>query len=347
LLKLSPGGWNKLMLADFRCRRGCLLPTAVLLSVGCNVTSDQSALHPAGPAAAEIAWLWWVMLSAFTAVFMLVVVLMLAALLRKPTTDSSTGLGALPPLGRTGFVVGGGLVLPIVVLTPLYLFSLKSSTSLRVPQGGLTIRVVGHQWWWEVRYPQQRIVTANEIHIPVGQPVRLELTSADVIHSFWAPRLNGKRDLIPGVETEFWIEADEAGVYRGQCGEYCGTQHANMAFEVIALPPEEFAAWLAEPSQPRQQQFEEESRGLQVFLRSGCSQCHAVEGTRATGNVGPDLTHFGSRRTIAAAMRPNSRDNVAAWIADPQALKPGAKMPRTDLAADDREALLDYLEGLQ
>jgi cytochrome c oxidase subunit 2 len=336
------------MLDDFGCRRCCLGLLAVLFVVGCNAAPDQSALHPAGPAAAEIAWLWWVMLSAFTAVFILVVVLMLAAVFQRSTTDSSIGLGTSPPLGRTGFVVGGGLVLPIIVLTPLYLLSLKSSSSLRVPQEGVTIRVIGHQWWWEVRYPQQGIVTANEIHIPVGQPVRLELTSADVIHSFWVPRLNGKRDLIPGIETEFWIQAEEPGVYRGQCGEYCGTQHANMALEVIALPRQEFAAWLAERPQPRPQPVPEtEPRGLQVFLRSGCSQCHAVEGTRATGNVGPDLTHFGSRQTIAAAMRPNTRGNLAAWIADPQALKPGVKMPRTDLAADDREALLDYLEGLQ
>jgi len=288
------------------------------------------------------------MLSAFTAVFILVVVLMLAAVLQKPTTDSSTNLNSSPPLGRTGFVVGGGLVLPIVVLTPLYLLSLKSSSSLRVPAKGVTVRVVGHQWWWEVRYPQQGIVTANEIHIPVGQPVRLELTSVDVIHSFWVPRLNGKRDLIPGIETTFWMQADEPGIYRGQCGEYCGTQHANMAIEVIALPPDEFAAWLAERPQPRPQPaLQNQARGSQVFLRSGCSQCHAVEGTRATGNIGPDLTHFGSRRTIAAAMRPNTRDNLAAWIADPQALKPGAKMPRTNLAVDDLEALLEYLEGLQ
>jgi len=336
------------MLDDFGCRRCCLGLVAVLFVVGCNAAPDQSALHPAGPAAAEIAWLWWVMLSAFTAVFILVMVLILAAVLQRPTTDSATSLGSSPPLGRTGFVVGGGLILPIVVLTPLYLLSLKTSTSLRVPQEGFTVRVVGHQWWWEIRYPQQDIVTANEIHIPVGQPVRLELTSADVIHSFWVPRLNGKRDLIPGIETEFWIQADEPGVYRGQCGEYCGTQHANMAFEVIALAPTEFAAWLAARPQPRRQlRLENESRGLQIFLRSGCSQCHAVQGTRATGNVGPDLTEFGSRQTIAAATRPNTRDNLAAWISDPQAIKPGVRMPSTDLVADDLEVLLDYLEGLQ
>lgn len=336
------------MLAGLEHHYSCLGLLVVLLVAGCNAAPDQSALHPAGPAAAEIAWLWWVMLSAFTAVFILVVILMLAAVRQRPPTDSSTSLDIPPPLGRTGFVVGGGLVLPIIVLTPLYLFSLKSSSSLRVPQTGVTIRVIGHQWWWEVRYPEHDIVTANEIHIPAGQPVRLELTSADVIHSFWVPRLNGKRDLIPGIETEFWIQADEPDVYRGQCGEYCGTQHANMAFEVVAVPPKEFEAWLTERPRPRLQPLpESEPRGLQVFLRSGCSQCHAIEGTRATGNVGPDLTHFGVRRTIAAAMRPNTRDHLAAWITDPQALKPGALMPRTDLAAGDMEALLDYLEGLE
>jgi cytochrome c oxidase subunit 2 len=326
-----------------RCCRLVLLAASCL--AGCEPVPYQSALHPAGPAAAEIAWLWWGMLIAFSAVFVFVIALMVAAVFQRPRTDSTAG-GVLPPLGRTGFVVGGGLILPIVVLTPLYLLSLESSAALRIPKEGLTVQVVGHMWWWEIRYPEQGIVTANEIHVPIGQPVRLELTSADVIHSFWVPRLNGKRDLIPGIETEFWIQADAPGSYRGQCGEYCGTQHANMAFEVIALPPEDFASWLADRRQSRLQ-TPPESRGLQVFLTSGCSQCHAIEGTRATGNVGPDLTHIGSRQTIAAAIRSNTRDNLAAWIADPQAIKPGVKMPRTALTAADMTALLDYLESLQ
>jgi cytochrome c oxidase subunit II len=291
---------------------------------------------------------------AFTAVFGLVIVLLLVAMFRGPKRTSSHGEytrgedSAVPPFGPTGFIVAGGFLLPIVVVTPLYLLSLKTSASLSTPQEGLTIRVVGHMWWWEVRYPEQGLVTANEIHIPAGQPVRLELASADVIHSFWVPRLNGKRDLIPGVENVFWIQADEPGVFRGQCGEYCGTQHANMAFHVIALPPDEFDAWLAERSRnsPRPA-VTHQPRGLKVFMSAGCAQCHAVGGTPATGNVGPDLSHVGSRQTIAAAMLPNTRGNLMGWIADPQAIKPGAKMPRTYLAADDLLALVEYLEGLK
>jgi cytochrome c oxidase subunit 2 len=203
-------------------------------------------------------------------------------------------------------------------------------------------------WWWEVRYPEQDIVTANEIHIPAGEPVRLELASADVIHSFWVPRLNGKRDLIPGMENVFWIQADEPGVYRGQCGEYCGAQHANMAFHVIALPRDEFNAWLAARTKlPPQPATAAAQRGAQIFRTAGCVQCHAIRGTQASGNAGPDLTHLGSRGTIGAAMLPNTRGNLAAWIADPQAIKPGIKMPRTFLAADDLQALVTYLEGLK
>jgi cytochrome c oxidase subunit 2 len=336
-------------------RRRChLAPLAAVLTAGCAGGPGQSILHPAGPAAAEIAWLSWVMFGAFTAVFVLVILLLFGAVFRRPASPSTSGErrggdeGTAPPLGRTGFIVAGGVILPVVVLTPLYLLSLNASASLRQPQASLTVRVVGHMWWWEVRYPKQGIVTANEIHIPAGQPVRVELASADVIHSFWVPRLNGKRDMIPGIENVFWIQAEKPGVYRGQCGEYCGTQHANMAFHVVALPPDEFDAWLAERTKPRPEPATaDERRGFKVLMTAGCVQCHAVRGTQAKGNVGPDLTHLGSRRTIGAAKLPNTRGNLAGWIADPQAIKPGVKMPRSYLAADDLLALVTYLEGLK
>jgi cytochrome c oxidase subunit II len=203
-------------------------------------------------------------------------------------------------------------------------------------------------WWWEVRYPEQSIIIANEIHIPAGEPVKLELASVDVIHSFWVPQLHGKRDMIPGIENVFTIQADEPGVYRGQCGEYCGTQHANMAFHVVAHPRDEFDAWRAERTKPRTEPATaEERRGFEVFMNAGCAQCHAVRGTQAKGNVGPDLTHLGSRRTIGAALLPNTRGNLAGWIADPQAIKPGVKMPRSYLPADDLLDLVTYLESLQ
>ena len=314
----------------------------------------QSMVHPAGPAATEIARLWWVMLVAFTGVFLLVLVLLLSAISRRSRRPANSEDGALrnagtaPPWGRTGFIVAGGIVLPVVVLTPLFVYSLTTSARLRTPTDALTIRVVGHMWWWEVRYQDSGIVTANEIHIPAGKPVRLELASADVIHSFWVPRLNGKRDLIPGVENVFWVQADDPGVYRGQCGEYCGTQHANMAFEVIALPPAEFDAWLAAQAVVLPDpQIPTTERGQQVFFKAGCVQCHTIQGTRAGGNAGPDLTHLGSRRMIGGAMLPNTRGNLAGWIADPQAIKPGIKMPRTYLEADDLQALVSYLESLQ
>ena len=327
---------------------------SMLLLIVSSDAPAQSMVHPAGPAAEEIAQLWWLMLGAFTGVFLLVMVLLVYAISRRsrPMASFETGtipnVGTTPPWGGTGFIVAGGIILPIMVLTPLFIYSLTASARLRTPTDALTIRVVGHMWWWEVRYPDSGIVTANEIHIPAGKPVRLELASADVIHSFWVPRLNGKRDMIPGVENVFWIQADEPGVYRGQCGEYCGTQHANMAFEVIALPPAEFGAWLVAKaeiiSEPESSTTE---RGLQVFLKAGCVQCHAIQGTRAVANAGPDLTHLGSRRTIGGALLPNTRGNLAGWISDPQAIKPGAKMPRSYLNGEDLQSLVSYLESLQ
>lgn len=318
------------------------------------VPNSQSIVHPAGPAAAEIALLWWIMLIAFTGVFLLVIILLFCGIFGRSSAIDRSESGpneskaTCPPWGSNGFIVAGGIVLPILILTPLYFYSLTTSAGLRMPEEVLRIRVVGHMWWWEVRYPGSDVVLANEIYIPVGRPVRLELTSTDVIHSFWVPRLNGKRDMIPGVENSFWIQADEAGIYRGQCGEYCGTQHANMAFEVIALRSEDFDAWMiSQTEKTDQSEVLSTDRGLQVFLTAGCVQCHSIEGTQAAGNAGPDLTHLGSRRMIGGALLPNTRGNLSGWILDPQAIKPGIKMPRTYLDADDLQALVLYLETLQ
>ena len=330
-------------------RRWIATMVACLIS-GCTAEVRQSALHPAGPAAAEIAWLWWIMCGAFTAVFLLVLILLWLALVRRAPSGiaGTTGReGLVPPLGRNGFVIAGGIVLPVVVLVPLLILSLESSAELKQPQEALTIRVVGKMWWWEVSYPEQGIVTANEIHIPAGEQVRLELESTDVVHSLWVPNLNGKRDMIPGITNEFWLEADEPGVYRGQCAEYCGLQHANMVLNVVAHPPDEFRQWMAERQPADEVPADPElSRGHRVFQSSGCAACHAVRGTAATGKGGPDLTHFGSRLTVAGIV-PNNRGNLAGWIADPHAIKPGVKMPRTYLHADDLLALTSYLESLK
>lgn len=324
---------------------------ASLLPLAWDGSPLQSMIHPAGPAAADIARLWWVMFGAFTSVFVLVIILLAFAVWRKPDT-ATVAQANMPPWGKTGFIVAGGIILPLLIVTPLYIYSLTTSARLHTPKDALTIRVIGHMWWWEVRYQDDSIVTANEIHIPAGVPVRLELTSADVIHSFWVPRLNGKRDMVPGLKTAFWIQADEPGIYRGQCGEYCGTQHANMAFEVIALTADDFTAWQRARTQAVQTQSDEQHRGAAVFRKAGCPQCHAVRDaeavrTVATSNAGPDLTHLASRRMIGGAVLPNSRGNLAGWVADAQGIKPGVKMPRTYLAAEELHDLVSYLETLK
>ena len=320
-----------------------VIPVAGIAAAGCGGSEIQSTLHPAGPAASRIAVLTWVMVAAFTAIFLLVSTLTLIAVFRRPRSPD-----AAPPLGKTRFIVAGGIGLPVVVLVPLLFYALQTSSELRTPTEGPTIRVVGRMWWWEVHYPEHGIATANEIHIPIGQRIRVEVESADVIHSFWVPPLNGKRDMIPGLRSVTWLQADEPGEYRGQCAEYCGDQHAKMAFLVIALPPEEFRAWVAERKQPRTiGDSPEEKRGLAVFTSAGCAQCHAIRGTPANATLGPDLTHIGIRRTLGAATLPNNRGNLAGWITDPRPIKPGVKMPASYLAPDDREALVTFLESLK
>jgi cytochrome c oxidase subunit 2 len=215
-------------------------------------------------------------------------------------------------------------------------------------EDALTIEVIGHQWWWEVRYPEQQLVTANEIHIPVGQPVTLKLTSADVIHSFWVPELHGKRDLIPGRVNDFWLQADEAGDYWGLCAEFCGTQHAKMLFVLVAEPPEMFEQWVAaqqtaaaEPTDTLTQQ------GFDIFMEAECGTCHQIRGTPASGDFGPDLTHFASRLTLGAGAARNTRGTLAGWVVDPHGIKPGNLMPSSDVSGKDLQPLLAYLESLE
>lgn len=319
-----------------------MLGAAVLLLPGCRQQHIQSAVHPAGPAAAEIAWLWWLMFFVLGAVSLLVFVLFAIAIRRRPPRDHRQ-----PPLGER-FIVIGGIVLPSIVLLVLLLFSVQSSGVLLLPERDLTIEITGHLWWWEVRYPEQEIHTANEIHIPVGRPVLLELTSADVIHSFWVPNLAGKLDMIPGQKNRLSLQADKPGIYRGQCAEYCGLQHALMALVVVALPPAEFDDWLAAKKRPVPEPANAQvEQGRRVFFAAACDNCHAVRGTKAAGRIGPDLTHIGSRVTLGAGILANNRGNLAGWIANPQPLKPGNRMPPSYLPAGDLLALVNYLETLE
>jgi cytochrome c oxidase subunit II len=323
--------------------RGAALLFALTGLAGCGGDHIQSSLHPASPEAAEIARLWWFMFWVCMGVFVAVMGLLFWGIFRPRRQE------AAPPGGHMRFIVIGGGIIPAIILLVFLFYSLSVSVAMRAPSQGLTIEVVGHLWWWDVHYPEQAIRTANEIYIPAGQPVRIRLKAADVIHSFWVPNLHGKMDLLPEVWNIFWLRADRPGKFRGQCAEYCGLQHARMAFMVVALPPEEFQAWVEErkasPSMPREQSHL--VRGREVFFLAGCQVCHAIEGTEAAGRLGPDLTHIGSRLTLGAGTITNNTGNLAGWIANPQPIKPGNKMPATYIDAQDLHHLVEYLNTLQ
>jgi cytochrome c oxidase subunit 2 len=277
------------------------------------------------------------------AVLAVVLGLMVAAIVRRDRRGVEVDR-ATPRWGDP-FIVIAGVAVPAVILIAVFVVSLRDMNAIS-EQGDatLTVEVIGHVWWWEVRYPDGA-VTANEIHIPTGETVRFRLTSDDVIHSFWVPELAPKIDMIPGRTTILDVRTDVPGSYRGQCAEFCGLQHANMAFHVIAEPRDEFDAWLQNEAQPAQADAAT-ATGLDVFLGSSCVGCHTIRGTDAMATLGPDLTHMASRLTLAAGTIPNTRANLARWIVDPQSIKPGNVMPPTELSDEDLDALVDYLETL-
>jgi cytochrome c oxidase subunit 2 len=314
----------------------------------------QSALHTRGPGAARIADLWWFMLVVAAAIYLVVLAVLLGIILRRERSDGERSPESeASERRRNRWLVVAGVTLPAIVLAVVFVVTFRTQAALHPEsEPDLTVQVIGRQWWWEIRYPgrtpSDAVITANELHIPIGRRVRVEGTSTDVIHSIWVPNLHGKTDLVPGRTTVTWLQADRPGVSRGQCAEYCGIQHARMALLVVAQRPEEFARWLDEQRRPAAAPADEASRrGQSVFLASGCGYCHAVRGTRTVGLVAPDLTHFASRRTIAAGTLINTRGHLAGWIADPQAAKPGNLMPRVPLAPDDLLAVVSYLQGLR
>lgn len=244
-------------------------------------------------------------------------------------------------------------IVPFILLIIMAIPTVNLNFALAAdPEGDpLNVRVVGHQWWWEFEYTDLGIVTGNELRIPTGRPVVLSIESADVIHKFWVPRLAGKLDAIPGRVNKKWIQADEPDVYWGQCAEMCGTHHANMRMRVVALPPEEFDQWVANygrgPVTDTPEQLAAAERGKALFETKTCFACHTIEGTIAHGTVGPNLTDFGGRLTVAAGMMDNTRENLARWIADPQAVKPGSGMPRVAMSDDEIADLVTYLHSLK
>jgi cytochrome c oxidase subunit 2 len=321
---------------------------AALLTFGC--AGNQNIFNPAGPAAQTIAWLGWLLFGVCALVYVLVMLALVWALVRR-RQESDDSPRVERALTRTVSGAVGLTVLTLIVFTISSVFAGRGLTSPR-GAGAVTIDAIGHQWWWEFQYrdvsPSEFVTSPNELHIPIGVPVVIKAMSRDVIHSFWVPNLHGKRDLIPGQVTNFWLQADRPGVYRGQCAEFCGHQHANMAFIVVAEPMRKFQTWIQhqrraamEPSTPDQE------HGRQVFLDSQCVMCHTVRGTHAGSRVGPELTHIGSRATLAAGTLPNTAEHLAAWVRDPQAVKPGNRMPATPMSSENRAALLAYLRSLR
>lgn len=323
--------------------------TVTSAAFGLLACSDQapSTLRPGGPGARRVEGFWWQLFWVSAVVCVIVVIGVVLVIVRRRRA------GDVSHREPTMFVVVAGVVVPFLVLAIFYGLSLRDTLRLARPDAAanppLTIEVIGHQWWWEVRYPPGTgAVVANEIHIPVGTDVRLQLRTDDVLHSFWVPQLMPKTDMIAGRTNTTWVRADNPGTYRGQCAEYCGMQHGHMAFVVIAQPRDEFDAWLkwagrdaAVPVAGPQQ------RGLNVFKQTGCAACHSIRGTGAIGGVGPDLTTIGDRWSIGAGTVPNDSDHLRQWIANPQDLKPGNAMPPQPVAPADMDDLIAYLRSLK
>jgi cytochrome c oxidase subunit II len=331
-------------------------PTAGLLAL-CLPTRAALAdwpmyyLESFGPRGQAIADLTWGLLALSVAVVLIIALLVLFGVAR-PRSIGPGEAGRRLPVTRGG---GGvrwiyiGLVPTTIALIGSITWTVVTLAAIDEPpsEPRFTIEITGQQWWWEVRYlsddPSRIFETANEIHIPVGEPVRLKLTSADVIHTFWVPALSGKTDLIPGQTNETWLQADEPGVYWGQCNEYCGRQHTHMALRLFADPPEEFEVWWDAQVQSANPPETEMTRTGQTNFVLRCGACHAVRGTLAGGELGPDLTHLMSRTTLAAGMLPNTVGHLSGWIANPQFIKPGSEMPNLELSGPQLDAIRSYL----
>lgn len=312
---------------------------------GC-ASRSPSVLAPVSPKGRAEAELFWFIVAITAAVFVLVEALLLYAIFRFRARDPQAippqihGNNALEISWTTATALGLALIFAMTWRTMV--------ATARPPSDALPVKVIGHQWWWEFQYPTLGITTANELVIPVGRAIRAEVTSKDVIHSFWVPQLGGKMDAIPGRENVLWLQADAEGVYHGQCAELCGISHANMRLRIRAVPAAEFDRWVeaqrapaASPTDPLAQQ------GFQVFMGKACVGCHTIAGTKAQGQVGPNLTHVGGRSIIAGGLLENTPENLARWLDNPPAIKPGSLMPRLNLTPQEIQALVAYLSSLK
>ena len=336
-----------------RHKRG-RVPAAAALSLatvclgGCG--GGQSIVSPRSHQTNLIALLWWWMLGASVFVFAGAVGLLLIGWVKRRTPG-------LPFFGgredvSQGMVIVFGIAIPLVVLVALFaasdLYVIRFSEAPAAGSTSLTVDIVGHQWWWEVRYPGTEAVTANEVHIPVNTRVNVVATTADVIHSLWVPQLARKIDMIPGYENRILFDTPDPGTYIGQCSEFCGLQHAHMRMTVIAERASPFHAWLANMAKPARAPRTRSAReGESLFMSRGCGGCHELRGTEANGHIGPDLTHLATRATLGALTVPNTSEELEAWIHDPQAIKPGNHMPDLGLSHTEVQKIASFLGELQ
>ena len=334
--------------------RIALITSAFLLPVAALGT-PQSILNTAGPAAAKLAVLGWIVFIVFAVVATIVIGLLIWAVVRR--TGSLSEHAPWNEGGGQGWILIGGFAIPFIILCGLYVYSLQGTTAFPLHDDDMAemhpeILVIGHQWWWEVHYlsksTDQQFTTASEIHIPTGRPVDIELKSADVIHSFWIPALHGKVQLVPGLTNYVRVQANRAGEFQGECAVYCGAQHAHMRLLVIAQPPSDYAAWRNQQLKPASPPESSQAQlGETVFNGSACALCHTVRGTDAEGTVGPDLTHIAGRKYLASDSYINNTANLEAWITHAQSLKPGALMPNLTLySGKDLQNLVAYLQQL-
>ena len=331
-----------------RCAAAAIASAAVV-AVACN--APMSTLRSAGSGASGALSVFWFMVALAALVYVVVIAVMIFAVARRRSESASVDLterSALP-------VIVGGAVIPAAILVVVFLAGLAAMRAYpaRGAERAVSYKVTGYQWWWDVEYEDpmldRRFRTANEIHVPVGRPVRITLVSGDVIHSFWVPRLQGKIDLIPGDTNEIRFVARKPGTYRGQCAEYCGLQHAHMALTVVAEDSASFEQWLATQRAPAAVPADSVTAlGERTVVTGPCAMCHTIRGTEAAGQIAPDLTHVGSRATIAAGALPNSLGNIEAWITNAQSLKPGARMPSlTQFTGTQLRAMALYLQSLR
>jgi cytochrome c oxidase subunit 2 len=327
------------------------IPLAVLLVLsvaplaGCS--STQSILEPATSNAREVTGLFYTIFYVALAIFIIVEGLLVYFVIRYQRRTNSN----LPDQvhGNTPLEIAWTLA-PALILAVVFVLTVRTMSSVSAsaqPAPTVKVTVIGHQWWWELKYPDLNIVTANDLHVPVGEVVGITLESDNVIHSFWVPELTGKTDVVPGHQNQTWLRAETAGEYSGQCAEFCGAQHAHMLFHVVAQTRSDFEAWAKDQQSTPAAPSGDAATGADVFAKGACIGCHTIEGTKAQGKVGPDLTHFGSRLSIGAGTLPNTTQNLAMWLRNPQAVKPENDMPNLHLSDADIQALVAYLESLK